>query len=110
MDQERNEMSRALQHHHDTYNERHINDDGFSNLELNDPEKHDENIIKTNHHQELAKVHEKNYEVFRKKKVFYFLIKSFFYFSKFGQWQKNRQMKNLIIYMNLKFLNNVMNP
>ena len=39
MDQERNEMSRALQHHHETYNDRHLNDDGFSNLELND---HDE--------------------------------------------------------------------
>ena len=68
MDQERNEMSRALQHHHDIFNERHINDDGFSNLELNDhddqPTKSDENLIQTNHHQELAKVHEKNYEVF----------------------------------------------
>ncbi len=67
MDQERNEMSRALQHHHDTYNERHLNDDGFPNIELNDnyeQENLDENIIKSNHHQELAKTHEKNYEVF----------------------------------------------
>ncbi|CAF3478133.1 unnamed protein product [Rotaria sp. Silwood1] len=65
MDQERNEMSRALQHHQDTYHDRHINDDGFSNLELNDNVDHDkidENIIKTNHHHELAKAHEKNYE------------------------------------------------
>ncbi|CAF1110201.1 unnamed protein product [Rotaria sordida] len=65
MDQERNEMSRALQHHHDTYNDRHLNDDGFSNLELNDnidQDKLDENIITTNHHHELAKAHEKNYE------------------------------------------------
>jgi hypothetical protein len=66
MDQERNEMSRALQHHHDTFNERHIHDDGFSNLEFNDhndQEKLDENLPKANHHQELAKAHEKNYEV-----------------------------------------------
>ena len=64
MDQERNEMSRALQHHHDTFNERHLNDDGFSNLELNDHEKMNENIIKSNHHEELVKAHEKNYDVF----------------------------------------------
>jgi len=76
MDQERNEMSRALQHHHDTYSERHLIDDGFSNLELNDQEKLDENIIKTNHHQQLAKTHEKNYEVFLKQKP---LLLFFFY-------------------------------
>ncbi len=64
MDQERNEMSRALQHHHDTYNERHINDDGFSNLELNDQDKIPEDPLKTVDHHELAKTHEKNYEVF----------------------------------------------
>jgi hypothetical protein len=66
MDHERNEMSRALQHHHDTYNDRHLGDDGFSNLELNDSdiqEKPDENIIQTNHHHEIAKAHEKNYDV-----------------------------------------------
>jgi len=74
MDQERHEMSRALQHHHDTYSERHLTDDGFSNLELNDQEKLDENIIKTNHHQQLAKTHEKNYEVCRKKKNFFLLL------------------------------------
>ncbi len=88
MDQERNEMSRALQHHHDTYNERHINDDGFSNLELNDhdnQEKLDENLKKTNQHQELAKAQEKNYEVY-----LYNSLSSFFFdhknisFSKFG--------------------------
>lgn len=62
MDQERNEMSRALQHHHDAYNERHMHDDGFSNLELNDDPS--ENGPKMNPHQELAKIHEKNYEVF----------------------------------------------
>ena len=68
MDQERNEMSRALQHHHDAFNERHITDDGFSNLELNDSDNHeklDDNILQTNHH-ELAKVHEKNYDVNKK--------------------------------------------
>ncbi|CAF2493832.1 unnamed protein product [Rotaria sp. Silwood2] len=65
MDQERSEISRALQHHHDVYNDRHLNDDGFSNLELNDnvdDDKLDDNTIKTNHHHELAKAHEKNYE------------------------------------------------
>ena len=81
MDQERNEMSRALQHHHDTYSERHLTDDGFSNLELNDNDNHeklDENTIKSNQHHELAKVHEKNYEVFKNKKtklVFFFMRK-----------------------------------
>jgi hypothetical protein len=64
MDQERNEMSRALQHHHDTFIERHITDNEFSNIELNDQDKLDEHIEKANHHQELAKVHEKNYEVY----------------------------------------------
>lgn len=63
MDQERNEMSRALQHHHDTYSERHIHDDGFENLELNDQEKTDTEADKGSNHQELAKMHEKNYEV-----------------------------------------------
>jgi hypothetical protein len=61
MDQERNEMSRALQHHHDTYNERHISDDGFTNLELNnhdDQQNLEENIPKTTHYQELGKAHE----------------------------------------------------
>jgi hypothetical protein len=63
MDQERNEMSRALQHHHDTYDERHMHDDGFSNLELNEQEKTEEDAGKNSNHQELAKMHEKNYEV-----------------------------------------------
>lgn len=53
MDQERNEMSRALQHHHDAFNQQHFNDDGFDNLELNEEPKF---------HEELAKAHEKNYE------------------------------------------------
>jgi hypothetical protein len=65
MDQERNEMSRALQHHQETFNDRHLNDDGFSNLELND---HDDQESITNnglngHHHQVAKGHEKNYEV-----------------------------------------------
>jgi hypothetical protein len=63
MDQERNEMSRALQHHHDTYNERHLNDDGFSNLELNDNDTQEKLDDKPNHHHQLAKTQEKNYEV-----------------------------------------------
>ncbi|UJR28729.1 hypothetical protein I4U23_009958 [Adineta vaga] len=62
MDQERNEMSRALQHHQDTFNERHMDDDGFSNLELNDQDKVDDDTIKSSNHHELAKAHEKNYE------------------------------------------------
>ncbi|CAF0815186.1 unnamed protein product [Adineta steineri] len=62
MDQERNEMSRALQHHHDTYNERHLTDDGFSNLEFNDQDRIDDDTIKPPNHHELAKIHEKNYE------------------------------------------------
>lgn len=65
MDQERNEMSRALQHHQDTY-DRHLHDDGFSNLELNehvDHDKFDDSNVQTNHHHDLAKAHEKNYEV-----------------------------------------------
>lgn len=66
MDQERNEMSRALQHHQETFNDRHLNDDGFSNLELNDHD--DQESITTNglnghHHQQVAKTNEKNYEV-----------------------------------------------
>ena len=64
MDQERNEISRALQYHHDTYNDRHTNDDGFSNLELNNDVNSDETTIKTNHHYDLAKQYEKNYEVY----------------------------------------------
>lgn len=73
MDQERTEMSRALQHHHDAYNERHMQDDGFSNLELNDhdhQEDHPETARKMNQHQELAKTHEKNYEVFDQNLLF----------------------------------------
>ncbi|CAF1531622.1 unnamed protein product, partial [Adineta ricciae] len=63
MDQDRSEMSRALQHHHDTYSERHILEDGFSNLELNDQDKFDDDdTVKSSTHQELAKMHEKNYE------------------------------------------------
>ncbi|CAF3189312.1 unnamed protein product [Rotaria socialis] len=71
MDQERNEMSRALQHHHDAYNDQHLQDDGFSNFEFNDNTDHtkfdddnndNNNDIQTNHHHELAKAHEKNYE------------------------------------------------
>ena len=68
MDQERTEMSRALQHHQDTYHERHVNDDGFANLELNDDEDlndHGKIIEHSFHpdHQQLAKAHEKDYEV-----------------------------------------------
>ena len=68
MDQERTEMSRALQHHQDTYHERHLNDDGFANLELNDEEDvndHEKIIEHPFHHdhQQLAKAHEKDYEV-----------------------------------------------
>jgi hypothetical protein len=65
MDQERNEMARALQHHHDTYVDRHgRDDDGFSNMELNNGTETHENETKANYdHDELAKAHEKNYEV-----------------------------------------------
>jgi hypothetical protein len=62
MDQERNEMSRALQHHHDTYNERHMNDAGFVNIEPNEQDTIIDNSL-DNNHQQLAKTHEKNYEV-----------------------------------------------
>jgi transposase-like protein len=86
MDQERNEIARALQHHQDTFNERHIHDDGFSNLELTDQEeqeKIDENLTKLNNHQELAKAHEKNYEV--RSILLLFLIIKKFSSSKFGR-------------------------
>lgn len=59
MDQERNEMSRALQHHHQAYQERHLQDDGFSNLELND---HDETSSLTDPHPAIH-IEEKNYDV-----------------------------------------------
>lgn len=89
MDHERTEMSRALQHHQDTYDERHLNDDdGFSNLELNGHEKIDEDIMKTNHHHhELAKLHEKNYDVCytQKKMIDSFIFFFLFHFSPFGQ-------------------------
>lgn len=78
MDQERNEMARALQHHHDAFNQRHIHDhdDGFENLELNEPPKYHEEIIPiNNHHQDLAKTHEKNYEV--GEIIAFFFIKTF---------------------------------
>ena len=82
MDQERSEMSRALQHHHDTYNERHMHEDGFSNLELNDHD-HQENNRTINQHQDLAKAHEKNYEVCRCS--LYLLYTGCFSFRKCGR-------------------------
>ena len=60
MDQERSEMSRALQHHHETFNDRHLNDDGFANLELND---HDEPESLNDHRHSSVHIEEKNYDV-----------------------------------------------
>lgn len=54
MDQERTEMSRALQNHHETFN-----DDGFSNLELND---HDEPESLNDHQHSSIHIDEKNYD------------------------------------------------
>ena len=65
MDQERNEMSRALQHNHDTFHDPHLNDDGFPNLELNDHDDQEtitETTIKDTHHP-FPGVNDKNYDV-----------------------------------------------
>lgn len=67
MDQERSEMSRALQHHHENFHDQHVHDDGFSNLQLNDHDDLDASIDNTTkiNHNELSDLQEKNYDVSR---------------------------------------------